>query len=224
MTLGPRIGSPTVFFILGPLFVVQFGIMLCVGLYFTQKSVRLVNEGDTAVGTVVAMDRGSKGSASPIVDFTTASGQRVRLDGIASSKPPAYTVGDKVRVYYLRTDPEYHALDSFSEMWLLPAVFDPLGLGGFVAGIICSIVGLRRRGVRQQIKTAGFHLVGVIVGAKAIRMKNSNNWKPEVEIRHPQTGAPIRCEGDQQRAHPMIGARAMVHIEPTPPHRHFVEL
>lgn len=208
----------------GFLMLAHMLVMLGVGTYFGVKAMNLALYGETAQGTVVDLAHGSKGSTSPIVEFTTARGHRVRFEGTVSSRPPEYRIGAKVPVRYAAGDPSFHAIESFSEMWILPAIFVPLGLSGVLGGGIAAVVGMRRKRARERVKTTGWHLPAVVVGAKPVHMKNSTHYEPEVEVTDPQTGVPVRCLADQQKAHPMIGGRAIVHVEPVLPHRHFVEL
>jgi hypothetical protein len=202
----------------------QVVLMLGVATYFGGKSIYLTLEGETAEATVVDMRRTSKGGATPIVEFTTSRGQRIRHEGDVSSRPPAHELGEKVTVHYLPSRPNVAVIGTFLEMWFLPVTLALFGAGGLVAGVGLTVLGFRRKKARDRTKTTGLHLVASVIGAKAVRMKRSTHYEPIVEARNPRTGTAIQCTGDRQPSEPAIGSRAVVHVEPAPPHRYFVEM
>ena len=224
MPVGPRLPPSHSLHWLGLSFVVLFGFMLCVGLYYGGKNVYLLREGQRVEGTVVIMRRGSKGSTTPIVEFTTKSGKRVRFEGDSSSHPPAHKVGDKVIVHYDPGRPSYAVIDTFREMWVLPVLFGSLGSVGILIGAAVTVASVRRKRARDRVKAGGLRVLATVVGANPIPVKGGANYEPVVELSDPHTGAPVRCVGDQQRHPPPVGARAVVHIGTAPPHGYFVEM
>lgn len=222
MTLGPRIGSPTPLLVIGT-FLLLFGLgFIGPATYFILKSASLAQSGEVAQGAVFA-NKESKGNSTPVVDFTTPAGQQVRFVGNMSSHPPVYQVGEKVRVLYLPADPSTHAIDSFREMWFIPSVLMPIGIAAALGGAVMVLKGIGRQRARTRIKANGLHLPAVVVGAALVGEKDPQ-YDPEVEARDPHTGAPLRCTADRQKHRPVIGSRAVVHVESVPPHGHFVEL
>lgn len=220
--LGPRISSPSGMDIFGPLMALHMLIMVGVGAYFALKSGNLAANGEAAHGTVVDMKRGSKGSLSPIVEFTTASGQRIRMTAITSSKNPDYRIGEQITVLYLPSDPSTNAIQSFGEMWVMPTVFLPIGFGGVAGGVAAWIYGVRRKRDRRRVLATGWHVQGVVVGSKLVGSK-SPVYEPEVDLRDPRDGAVHRLTADQQRSVPQVGRPVLVHIDSSPPHGYFIE-
>lgn len=222
MIVGEVIRHPQSMHWVGPFAILQALGALAVGLWYGGKSAHLVIEGTLTTGTVVSVDVASKGATSPLVEFTTRKGRRVRIEGIHSSNPP-YRVGDRVELYYLPSDPDSASIASFGEMWILPTVMLPVGLVTGVLGVGLWVVGSRRKRGRDRAR-AGLHLPGVVVGSTPVRTAQSVQWEPIVEVRHPQTGEVIRGVADQQTLQPQPGAPAVMHVEPAPPHGYVVEL
>jgi len=126
MALGPKLSNPSSLHFVGAFVLFQMLSMLGVGSWFGIKSGNLALNGVAAEGTVVQMTRTSKGSTSPVVEFSTPTGQRTRFEGSVASKPPAYHLGEKVTVLFLPSDSSVHVIQSFSEMWLLPSILLPI--------------------------------------------------------------------------------------------------
>ncbi len=223
MVVGDAIGHPQSMHWIGPFTILQSLVALAIGLYFGGKSVYLVSEGRLTDGTVVKVDLTSKGAGCPVVEFTTRKGRRLQIDGIVSSKPPAYRVGETVEVYYLPADPEVASIASFGEMWILPTICVPVGLGMAALGVGFWVVGSRRKRARQRA-LAGHHLPAVVVGATSERRKSSTQYVPIVEVRHPQTGHVMRITADRTRTLFQPGTPAVLHVEPAPPHGYFIEI
>jgi len=196
-------------------------LVLGVGGYFGAKSASLSLRGKTAEATVVDLRRGSKGATTPVVEFSTDTGEIVRLEANAST--PVHRLGDKLNVHYDPSRPSSAVIDTFREMWLLPVIGGVLGNSGLVAVVALMTVGRRREKARARAKD-GLHLPALVVGARAGHVRGRAYFEPIVEAADPQGGAPVRCTGDRQHLSPAIGARAVVHVDAQPPHGYFVEM
>ncbi len=64
----------------------------------------------------------------PRVRFTTADGQTIEFVASSGSNPPAYDVGERVRVYYDAQTPQRAMVDGFFSLWGGPAIFGGIGL------------------------------------------------------------------------------------------------
>lgn len=115
-------------------------LLLCLSGYMMQNSVRLLISGERALGIVVSMDSSSRftsepGKAKPqssLVEFTTSSGEKIRVTGRAYSSKPSAQMGDPVRLAYSRSNPnntQFLQLDEF-----------PVGPAGFVLGFAILII------------------------------------------------------------------------------------
>jgi len=100
---------------------------------------------EIATGEVIALsaETSSKGMVRPTVRFPTAGGP-VTITGWVASSPPAYRVGESVRVYYNRADPSAAIIDSFVERLLLTVVFGGVGFVIVAVGVFLGWLARRR--------------------------------------------------------------------------------
>jgi len=96
-----------------------------------------------ATGEVIALEAGSRGTYRPTVRFPTDGGP-VTITGLVASNPPAYRVGESVRVYYDRADPSAAIIDSFVERLLFSVVFGAVGFVIVAIGLFLGWLGRRR--------------------------------------------------------------------------------
>ena len=68
----------------------------------------------------------SRGSY-PMVRFQVGE-QTVEIEGQTGTSPPAYSIGEKVKVLYPAGKPEQGQIDSFVERFMIPLVFGGAGL------------------------------------------------------------------------------------------------
>ena len=87
------------------------------------ETINFIRASSRAVGTVAgyASARNSDGGAMylPVLEFTTAGGKIVRVTSTVASNPPAYKIGEKTDVLFLKRNPQAARINSFSEMWLV---------------------------------------------------------------------------------------------------------
>jgi len=79
---------------------------------------------------------GRGGSTVPEVEYQV-NGVVYLIHGMISTSPPAYSIGEKVMVYYSPDHPGDGVIGSFIELWLMPVVFGGIGSvfslgGGFI--------------------------------------------------------------------------------------------
>ena len=100
---------------------------------------------EVATGEVIALtvESSSKGTYRPTVRFTTDRGP-VTITGLVASSPPAYRVGEQVRVYYDRADPSVAIIDSFVERLLFTAIFGGVGFVIVAVGMFLGRLARRR--------------------------------------------------------------------------------
>jgi hypothetical protein len=222
--IGNRIPRPGSLQLLGLAALGPAAMFLAITAFFGGRSTIAVLAGERVPATVVDYSRNRKGGGTPIVEFSTKSGARVRFEGTASSTPPEYEVGEAIHVRYLESHPGLAVIDSFLEMWVLAVVCGPLGIVGVVVGISMCVAGFRRKRARNRAASSGWRLSGVVASAKPIQLKGGVQYQPVVEARHPQTGEVLLCFGERQAALPAPGAPAWVYLDPAPPYAYFVEL
>lgn len=123
-------------------------LMVALTLWFGWRSVRLTTQGERTIGQVIEMEESTDGEGgccvySPVVEFT-ANGRPVRFEGGNASSPPAYRVGQEVKVLYNPQDPDDASIDSFYELWLVPAILAPVDVLLFVVLNWVAIANMRR--------------------------------------------------------------------------------
>jgi hypothetical protein len=114
-----KLGSPTPWFIVA-------AIALVVALGFGVNTALFVSHSVVATGTVTALleHNGDNGTTfAPQYTFTAQDGRT--YDGLSnsSSNPPAYSVGQTIRVRYNPSHPGSNRIDSFGGLWGFPAIF-----------------------------------------------------------------------------------------------------
>lgn len=124
-------------------------LMVAGTLWFGWRGVRLTTQGESTTGQVIELEESSDGDGgccvySPIIEFTTPEGRTVRFEGSNASDPPAYRLGQEVAVLYNPQDPDDSAINSFYELWLMPAILLPVDLMLFVVLNWVAISNIRR--------------------------------------------------------------------------------
>lgn len=111
--------------------VIGIGFLLA-GVYFQQRAADLVDVAEEAPGIVVALERKSGGSFSPVVEWTDHTGTKRTLFSSISSSPPHFFEGEKVVVLFDPADPKYPVnarIKSTFEVWGAAIFF--FAFGGF---------------------------------------------------------------------------------------------
>ena len=96
--------------------------LLAWAVFLAYQSWHFTQSGVAATGTVVenrAIDDADGTTYKPVVEFEI-DGQVYRFEGGNSSSPPAYRVGQSVRVLYDPADPSQAQINSIWERWLAP--------------------------------------------------------------------------------------------------------
>jgi hypothetical protein len=121
--------------------ILAAAVLMGLGVREFATTQRFLAKASTADGVVVRVDkvRDEKGTVYyPVVRFVTASGQVVEYTDNVGQKPPAYRVGDAVRVLYDPANPQKARLDTWSSRWFLATILTILGM------FILLVVGLVR--------------------------------------------------------------------------------
>ena len=99
------------------------------GAYAAYTSWTLDKEGATTTGRVVRLEESdsSEGGCcvySPVIEFK-ANGQTYSFEGDTASYPPAYEVGEEVKVIYHPNNPDPAQINKRTERWLFPLIIIP---------------------------------------------------------------------------------------------------
>lgn len=120
--------------ILGLFFFIIGAGLLGYAVYWYTDRTSSMDEYVLAQGMVTAMkeQEDSEGSGyvyAPIVIYKAGDGMEYTYHSGHFSYPPAYDKGDKIEIYYNRTDPEDAFINSFMEKWFTGLI---TGLSGLV--------------------------------------------------------------------------------------------
>ena len=93
---------------------------------FLQKAIETAGE-VIALEEEPAMEAGESCTYRPVVAFLLESQHKVQFKSMVHSNPPAYQVGEKVRVLYEKMRPQEARIKSFTSLWLLAMILVGLG-------------------------------------------------------------------------------------------------
>jgi hypothetical protein len=116
-------------------------LLLGLGVRSFVTTERFLAKASTADGVVVRVVAAGGDTYSPVVRFVTASGQVVEYKDHVGSDPPAYRVGDSVRVFYDPANPQKARLDSWLSRWFGATILTILGVVFLFVGVVLLLLG-----------------------------------------------------------------------------------
>lgn len=214
------------FVILGVVFLIAgIGLAIFVGAYVASDYDKIINGERADAAVIQAHDNGK-----PILEFRTARGQRIRIEGKISVSPSPYRVGERIAVFFDPAEPEEALIDAFAERWFLPLLF-----GGF--GTIFLVVGgvmfsLARRGSRRmaRLQRDGLRVDGRIAGFEISKFAKINgrrlwhvlvDWTDASGVTHRSRSEMLRDDPSQRFR---VGDRVTVLVDPANPAISWVDL
>ncbi len=213
--------------------------LLAGSFYAYQHTASFIDAALTAEGEVIDLARStSSGSGSssggstyaPVVLFTAANGESYEFTSSASSNPPSYRPGDRVRVFYLEHDPYDAEVDGFFSLWggvlilgILGTVFSAFGLGFLLPGFLGRRTKARllRQGTQVQA-----HIQGV-ERQRNIRVGGRSPWRITAQWQNPRTSEIHVFTSENIWFDPSqnIGRdQVRVYIDPNKPKRHYMDI
>lgn len=105
-------------------------LSLLAALYFRHRTRRFISESVEADGEVVRLEeKDDEGSIiyAPVVRYTAGDGVARQFVHHTASHPPAYTVGQRVRIRYHRGRPEDARMAGNSNLYLTSIIFATIG-------------------------------------------------------------------------------------------------
>lgn len=115
------------------------GLGLLVGAYLTYTNTQdFLQNASSASGTVTELVRSVSDDSTtyrPVVEFTTANGDKIEFTSSSGSNPPSYSRGEIVDVFYDQSKPEQAKINGFFSLWGMSLI-----LGGI--GTVFSIFGI----------------------------------------------------------------------------------
>lgn len=163
------------FSILGFVFLlVGFLLFAFVGAYLTNDYDKVLN-GEQATGVVLQ----ARDNQKPIIEFRTARGERIRIEGKISSSPSPYEVGERVRVFYFADEPADALIDTFIERWFVALLFGGFATVFIIVGGVMFGVGRRRTRRWKRLLQDGQRIQGriaSIVQNQNVKINGKRPW------------------------------------------------
>lgn len=134
------------------IFVLVFGgvgaiLLLIAGFLFVQERSFLASA-ETVTGHVsdfdISSDSDNNNSYCPVIDFTTQRGQNVEYHANVCSAPPAFDVGQSVKVVYDPQNPRKVQMAGFWSEYLAPLILTLIGVPFFLIGAWGLFTGMRK--------------------------------------------------------------------------------
>lgn len=125
----------TFFRVFGSIFTGVGSIFVITGIIITVNTRNFVGKSISAQGTVIDLvrrtSRDSDGRSStayyPVIKFTASSGEPTEFEANSGSNPPAYTKDQQIEILYNPQEPQSATINSWFDLWFLPAMFTGMG-------------------------------------------------------------------------------------------------
>ncbi|MBC8144587.1 MAG: DUF3592 domain-containing protein [bacterium] len=117
------------------------------------------------IGLAQSQSHSSKSSSYfPVIQYQTSSGETTTFQSNSGSSPPAFEVGERVTVLYDPAQPADASIDSFWQLYALPAIFGIIGLVFFAVGGGMFIAHMLNRRKREQLLASGRRITTQVQG------------------------------------------------------------
>lgn len=138
-----------------PVLLLLVGLgFLGAGAYLGSRSRALVDVGEVAEGTVIAMKpvrpNEIDSSYGPVVRFRVRSGVEHSFESGQGAKPPAFHVGERVEVLHDPRHPEDAMVRTFFQLWGMPLILGATGIALVLGWLLLVRAAHRRASMRSQ--------------------------------------------------------------------------
>lgn len=126
---------------LGTLFLILGVGSFIGGAVSAIQEVRRSQRAVRATGVVINMVTrpgmaGKPGIHCPVVEFTTAAGERIEFESDFGTSPATHAVGEPIAVRYDPALPKQATLDSIGAKWFTPVLMTAMGLLFMFLGVV----------------------------------------------------------------------------------------
>ncbi|HVR96371.1 MAG TPA: DUF3592 domain-containing protein [Thermoanaerobaculia bacterium] len=214
--------------------------LILIGGYVALRTQRFLGNAVSAEGTVVELVRsvssrsgrrsGSSKTYRPVVQFTTADGRPIEMVSSVGSNPPAYSVGERVGVWYDPTRPEDAKLAGFLSLWFLPLLFTGIGavFASIGLGIALAARAKARRAARLRQEGTPIQTTFQSVDRNtSVRINGRHPFRIVSQWQNPATGEVHVFESDNLWFDPsqyLTGRHVTVYIERDNPGKYWMDL
>ncbi|WJS94153.1 DUF3592 domain-containing protein [Flavobacterium johnsoniae] len=132
--------------------------LLAGAIYLYIDKQAFLEKAETTQGTVIEMiPKRSKDSTtySPVVSFTTKSGQEIAYTSSTSSNPPSYNVGENVQIFYDPANPNKAEINGFFSLWLGVIILGFIGIVFFLIGSLGVLFRYLKNKKAQNLRETG---------------------------------------------------------------------
>jgi hypothetical protein len=180
--------------------------------------------------TRIVWSKGRGSTSRPVVRFEVE-GAVVEFQGWWGSRPPAYSVGDQVPIFYRPENPGQAVIDSFVERYLLGIIFGGIAaffltIGGSFWWIPAWLARKRQRiiddGVPVRATVTNLHRVA------SLKVDGQSPWVMTAEFTDGISGRNIVCKSHYLWANPTglykVGGEVTVYHLPDQPEKYAFQL
>jgi len=167
------------------IFIISF---LTVGLILLASSIGLsihtkqfIESAITTDGIVIDLER-QNGSYHPVVTFTTPDNITFQFTSNTGSSPPAYVIGQQVKVIYDPTSPSKARMGDFWSLWGLAVIFGGLGFPCFLFGFGALLHERLRQRTNRRLRVSGVRIETKFVRVELNRSVEKNGVHPYVIV------------------------------------------
>ena len=127
----------------------------------------------------------------PTIEFSTPDGESVQFRGGVCSSPPAYDVGERVRVLYPAASPASARLDSFTENWFVSLVLGGIGSVFLLIGLVFVLPPLLSGFRARDLAVTGEAVFAIPVDVQrntSYSVNGQHPWRIIAQWQNPATG------------------------------------
>ena len=204
--------------------LIGIGCLAGAGYLYSNTS-EFVANARRAPGTVVALRSGA-----PEVKFRAHDGREIQFTSSVSSKPPAYSVGEKVEVLYRPERPEDAQVNAFMSLWLGVIILGALGSGFSLVGA-AMVFGLgSRKAADPALKLSGMSIQTDFQGVERDTSYSEGGGHPFLVVtqwKNPATGEIHLFHSDPLWYDPTAHiktSKITVYIERGNPEKYFMDI
>jgi hypothetical protein len=120
-------GPDKVFYILSRVFLGVAFLLFAIGATMAYDTNEELNHAMQLQGRVAEFAYGSDGGSIPVVEFTHK-GKKQKVQGLVASTPPAYDIGEPVKVFVITSEGyDKIRIDGIFELWIGPIILAFIG-------------------------------------------------------------------------------------------------
>ncbi len=214
------------------------GFLIGVGLIawsgsIIQDSRNFLATASTTTGVVTDLRLSSSSRSTtyyPVVRYT-AEGAAHTIIGRGGSNPPAYSIGEKVKVIYPPGEPQAGRLNNFMDLWMLPLIPGGLGLVLVLVTLGTLIATRRRRSLNNHLLHTGQRIeakVTEVAPDTSMQLNGIYPFRIEAQWLDPSVNQMRMFKSDRIWFNPTdympAGGHIGVFIDPSNPKKYHVDI